>query len=144
MIPAELQFGVDLDSVRERLKGLEYFLAVEDVETAGRAIEEQNAYPPAIYVSIASEGAEQAQRIGDPSQRVTVVLSALYCEPLARSDRETRDRIDLTRRMVIRRLFQWKPAGAQQAFRYDRSLIRAMGAGLIWGEVLMRTSYRLS
>lgn len=142
--PDPLDFAVDLDDVRERIKVLRYFLTVDDIETASRAIEAENAAPPAAFVSIQSETAEANKTIGGHSQRVSVSLSVLFCEPLARSDRETRDVMERTRKALIRQLVAWTPRNAGKALQYERYLLRAVGAGLIWGEVLFRTEYRLT
>lgn len=139
-----LDFAIDLDDVRERLKGLGYFNDVQDAESAALAIQEENGRPPMAYVSVASETAEKNKTIGGHSQRVSVVLSVLFSQQLALGTGETRDAIEETRKSIIRLLTAWTPKGAGDALNYERYLIRGYGVGVIWAEVLFRTSYRLT
>lgn len=137
-----LVFGVDLDSVVARLKALDVFVSVSDIEAATVAIEEAKAIPPMAFVSVASETAEPNKTIGGHSQRVTVVVSTLFCIKAYRRDDESRHATDLMRRTVIRQLTAWKPEGAERGLNYNRFLMRGIIDGLIWGEVLTSTVYR--
>lgn len=139
-----LDFAIDLDDVRERIKGMGYFLSVEDVESASIAIQEENARTPAAYVSIASESGQEIRSTVGHSSRVAVTLSVLFSQQAALATGETRDAIETTRKSLIRMLYGWTPKGAEKALEYDRYLIRGYGVGVIWAEVLFRTSYRLS
>jgi len=139
-----LDFAVDLDDVRDRLLLLQYFVSVTDVADAVQAIEDFPAVPPAAYVSIASETAQPNQLIGGHAQRVLTTISVLFCEQAARQDRDTRDRMEATRKAIIRQLIAWTPNRAAGPLQYARYLLRASGDGLVWGEVLFSTSYRVS
>lgn len=139
-----LDFAIDLDDVRERIRGMNYFLSVEDAESAAIAIQEENARPPAAFVSVASETAAPNKTIGGHSQEVSVVLSVLFSQQLALASGETRDAIEETRKAIIRLLTAWTPKGAGKALEYERYLIRGYGVGVIWAEVLFRTRYRLT
>lgn len=145
-----LDFGVDLASVRDRLTALSYFLTVEDIRAANEILSAGDGFafqPPAAFVSTASETAERDRIMsgaGGHAQRVNVTISVLFAEASARFDRGVDDQIELTRKAITRQLLYWTPAGASSAMQYDRYLLRAQGAGVVWGEVLFRTSYRLS
>lgn len=142
--PDPLAFAVDLESVRARFEALSYFLAVLDIQAATEAIQEEIARPPMAFVSVASETAEANKLIGGHSQRVFVTLSVLFCEQVARAAKDTRDAMERTRKAVIRQGMAWTPEGAEKALEYDRYLLRGMSGGVIWGEVLFRTSYRVT
>lgn len=143
-----LAFGIDLDSVRERIKGLEYFVAVEDLAAASEALSGDDGLSfnaPAAFASIASETAEPDRTTGGRhSQRVSVTLSILFAESSARADRDGTDRADRTRRALIAQLAGWTPTGAGAPLQYVRYLIRATGGGYVWGEVMLTTSFRLT
>lgn len=137
-----LDFGVNLDSVVDRLKALKYFVDVSDIEAATVAIEEVRGLPPAAFVSVASETAERNKLIGGHAQRVTVSVSTLFCIKAASRLGDRRHATDRVKRAVMRQLVNFKPEGALDALQYDRFLMRGIIDGLIWGEVLTRTSYR--
>ncbi len=143
-MPHELAFAVDLDSVRDRLSTLSYFNSVTNLQEATIAIESMNALPPAAFVAVASETAEPNKTIGDFVQRVNVTISILFCVPAERADGKAGDDLEDARKAVIRILLGWVPERALGQLQFQRYLLRASGEGLIWGEVLMTTSYRLS
>lgn len=136
--------GIDLDSVVARLKAAQVFTTVEDIEAATVAIEEARSVPPAAYVSVASETAEPNKLIGRHAQRVTVVISTLFCIKAYRRDAESRHALDRVKRIVLAQLVGWKPDGGEVAFEYQRFLMRGIIDGVIWGEVLTRSTYRIS
>ncbi|MBA3668433.1 MAG: hypothetical protein H0W65_12065 [Sphingomonas sp.] len=103
-----------------------------------------NALPPAAFVAVASETAEPNKTIGDFVQRVNVTISILFCVPAERADGKAGDDLEDARKAVIRILLGWVPERALGQLQFQRYLLRASGEGLIWGEVLMTTSYRLS
>ncbi len=138
-----LDFGPDLDHVRRRVADLSYFNSVTDLQAATVAIVEMNALPPAAFVSIASETAEPNKLVTTISQRVNVTISTLFCVPVERASGCAGDEMDETRRAVIRILLGFTPDRAEKPLEYDRFLLRVSEDGLIWGEVLMRTCYRL-
>lgn len=138
-----LDFGIDLDDVRERLRTLRYFLTVEGIEDGTTAIEEGCAMPPSAYASIASETAEPNKLIGNKRQRVNVVVSVLYAENAARIDGERRDTVDATKKAVIAIMRNWTPKGAIRALEYDRFRQRAIIDGTIWAEVLFTSAYEV-
>lgn len=144
--PAPLNFAIDLGSIQDRLKALNYFLTVEDVQSAGTALNSEHDICPAAYVSIASETADPRMNIdgGGYAQEVEVSISILFAEYLARMDHETRDLVERTRKAIIRQLIAWTPEGAGRSMRYDRYLLRAMDDRAVYGEVIMRTRYRLT
>lgn len=141
---SDLDFAVDLESVRERLSALSYFTSVTNLQDATVAIENMNALPPAAFVAVASETGEPNKTIGDFAQRVNVTISILFCVPAERADGKAGDELEDTRKAVIRILLGWVPDRALGQLQFQRYLLRASGDGLIWGEVLMTTSYRLS
>lgn len=150
-IPPELEFGIDLASVKARLEGLGYFLSVTDLSDAVEALEKQAAfYPPAAFVSISSETPEPNRIIshGDPApnfhQRTRVTLSILFVERTARADGKKTERVEKTRRAIIRQLLAWRPEGATRYCEYQGYALRATGDGMIWGEVKMVTEYDLT
>lgn len=139
-----LAFGVDLKSVRDRLLAVGYFLDVFDMLDLADAMEEAPAIPPAAFVQVAGESAEPNVLIQGYRQRVTISLSVVFVESAARLDRTTKDKLERTRKMIIRQLIGWKPTGADKALEFDRYLLRAVGEGLVYGECLFRTSYSLT
>jgi len=139
-----LAFAVDLEDVRKRLCSLSYFTDVSCLQEAMLDLDKGiSGIPPLAYVSTASETAERNKLIGDISQRVTQVVSVLFCVPLERADEKPRDVVEETRKAVIRILLGWTPAGAEKGLEYDRFLLRVSRDALVWGEVLMRTTYHL-
>lgn len=142
-----LAFGVDLEDVRERLSSLKYFTTVERLQDFVLDIEEGvSGTPPLAYVSVASETAEPNKLSGGPdawSQRVTVTVSVLFCIPASRADEKPMDDVEDARKAVVRMLLAWTPKGAESPFQFARFLLRDSRDGLIWSEVLMRTSYHL-
>jgi hypothetical protein len=145
-MPGELDFAVDLEDVRARVGTLHYFTAVETLQEATLQLENLSGIPPLAYVTTASETAEANKLMGGPdawSQRVTTDVSILFCVPAERAAGAARDELEATRRAVIRILLAWTPKGAESPFQYRRFLLRASQDGLIWGEVIMRTSYHL-
>lgn len=139
-----LDFSIDLTTIRERLKLLNYFIDVEGIEEAAYAMENETGYPPRAYVSVASETAEPNKLIGGIAQVVHVSISILFCEPYVRSDQPTRDVVEKTRRAIIRQLVGFVPDRAERFLEYDRYTLRAISGGCIWGEVLFRTRYRFT
>lgn len=145
-----LAFGIALADVRDRLKLMNYFVTLEDIRAATEILDREEGFgfrAPAAFTSIASEAADRDRKMSGATghiQRVNVSLSVLFAESVARSGRDADDRVDLTRKAIIRQLIYWTPSGASSALQYDRYLLRATGLGNVWGEVLFRTSYRLS
>ena len=141
-----LDFGIDLEDVRQRYLGMKYFVSVTDIQAATEILRDPDAMgfvPPAAFVSIASETAEPNKTIGGHAQRVNVTLSILFAVPSARLDHGADDEVEQTRKAVIRMGLAWRPKGAAAALDYQRYLLRASGQGLVWGEVLFSTSYQL-
>jgi hypothetical protein len=141
---SELDFAPDLNSIRERVAALSYFTDVRTLQEAALDLEEMNGIPPLAYVSTASETAEPNKLIGSISQRVSTRISVLFCVPAERADDKTRDELEEARKAVIRILLGWTPLRAEKPFEFDRFLLRASRDGLLWGEVLMLTTYRLT
>ncbi len=139
-----LDFAVDLESVRDRVAALGYFVSVRDIQAATEAIVDEIVLPPAAFVSVAAETAERNNVIGGHSQRVTVTLSVLFAEQVQRAAADTRDRVELTRKAVMRQLIAWTPRNAAASLEYDRYLLKGMSGNVIWCEVLFRTSYRFT
>lgn len=141
--PDPIAFGIDLDSVRDRVLGLGYFTSVEGIEDATTAIEFGSTQPPQAWVSIAAESAEPNKIIGRTAQRVNATLSVLYAENAARADGGRPDQVDRDKRAIIAQLRNWTPGGAIKACEYDRFRQRAIIDGVIYAEVLFLTSYRI-
>lgn len=144
-MPDPLDFGIDLDDVAERVKGLGYFLTVGDLAAAVDAIEGRIPFkPPAAFVSLPGEQAEGGNTIsaGGYSQTIGARVSILFCEKTDRADGKARASVDRTRKALMRQLTAWTPLGAGKALEYDRYQIRQTGAGLIWAEVLFLSRYR--
>ncbi len=139
-----LDFAVDLDTVRDRLKTLDYFNGVTTIQDGTVAAESLDLLPPWAFVSVASEKASPNKLIGGHRQLVAVSISILFAVPAERADGETGDVVEDTRKAVIRILLAWTPGRAEKALQYERYQLRATGDGLVWGEVLMGTEYFLS
>jgi hypothetical protein len=141
---ASLDFGLDLTEVRDRVRTLSYFTDVLSLEDATLDLQKGiEGIPPLAYVSTVSETASPNRLTGTLAQRVTVKVSVLFCIPIARADKAAREEMDETRKAVVRILLGWRPTNALDWLEYDRFLLRASDDGLLWGEVLMSTSYRL-
>lgn len=138
----DLNFGIDLSTIVDRLLGLGYFVLVEDLQEAAVTIENETAVPPAAFVGVASETAELNKLIGGRAQRVTCRISILFVEMLSRADGALVDTIEQTRKAIIRQLVGFTPGRALSALEYERYQPRAQGDGLFWGEVIFVTSYR--
>lgn len=139
-----LDFGIDLDSIAARLADLGYFNGVEGIERASTAFDEIDYLPPYAFVSNAAESAERMKRIGaGEAYQVTVDFSVLFCIPAERRDEKAVEVVEKARRAVMRQLLQWTPDGAECPLRYRRWLVKSVGGGLIWGEVIMWATYRL-
>lgn len=145
MADPALDFGVDLDSVRDRVMTLSYFNGATTIQDGTLAIENVSVLPPWAFVSVARETAEPNRTAtGAKRQRVAVTISILFAVPAERADGETGDVVEEARKAVIRILLAWTPRGAEKALEYQRYQLRATGDGLVWGEVLMGTEYLLS
>lgn len=140
-----LEFGLDEDEIRDRVRALSYFTEVLTLDDATLDLENGvQGTPPLAYVSVVSETADRNRLTGTLAQRVTVVVSVLFCIPAERADGKVRAEIRKARKAVVRILLGWKPTNALDWLEYDRFLLRASRDGLLWGEVLMRTTYRLT
>jgi len=139
----ELDFAVDLDSIRDRLSSLAYFTAVESLQEGTLNIENLIGIPPLAFVSTVSETAEKNKLVGAWSQRVTPTISVLFCIPAESASGSAGDELEAARKAIIRILLGWTPTGAEDPLSYSRFLLRASRDGLIWGEVLMTTTYHL-
>jgi hypothetical protein len=138
-----LDFAIDLGSVRRQVETLGYFNSVTDVQKATTAIEQLDAHPPAAFVSVSSEVAEKNRLATGLAQRVNVTISCLFAILSERADGRADDEMEAVRKAVIRILLGFTPDRALKPLEYDRYALRAAGDGLVWGEVLMRTSYDL-
>jgi hypothetical protein len=136
-----LDFAIDLSDVRDRLRSLSYFTDVQDMQEATLDLENLSGIPPLAYVSTVSETAEENKTTGGWSQRVTSDISVLFCVPAERADERPRDVVEDTRKAVIRILVGWQPKGAEYPLAYVRFLLRASRDGLVWAEVITRTTY---
>lgn len=140
-----LDFGIDLDDVRQRIEAMAYFLSVTGIFEASEALDETiAAAPPAAFVGVATEVAAPNRLIGGHSQHVDVSLSILFVESVSRFDRRGKDQLERTRKALIRQLIAWKPRNAQEGLQYQAYRVVALGDGLAWGEVTFATSYRVS
>lgn len=137
-------FGPDFDAIRDRIASLGYFVTVTDIQSAAMAIEDSLGVPPMAFLSTASETAEPNKTIGGHAQRVTARLSVLFAIGTERAAHDGKDASEQLRKALIRLLIGWTPPGALGPLQYDRYLVRSVGDGLFWGEVLFVTSYRLS
>lgn len=142
-----LDFAINLDDVRDRAKGLGYFLSVTDILEAAEALDPERgvaARPPAAFVAVSSERAGANKLIQGYAQRVEVEVAVLFVESAARADRQSRDQLERTRKAVIRQFLNWRPGGAEKGLEYLRYRVVSVGNGLAWGEVTFRATYRLS
>jgi len=139
----ETLFGVDLIAVRDRLRSLEYFNSVDDIQAGSEAIQGLKPFtPPAAFVSIARESYERNRYAsGGHGQRATVNLSVLFCVPAERADGRQSDEVEAARKVILAQLIGWTPAGAQQALEAVSYNVRLIADGLVWGEWLFRTSF---
>lgn len=144
--PDPLAFGVDVNSVRDRVAGLGTFLLVGDIQTAEEALAGTLPFtPPAAFVSIVNEQAEPNRiAAGGFSQRVGVRLSVLFAIKAQRALDDVRDEMERTRKAIIRQLVAFVPEGAEKGLGYDRYVLKRIDAGLCWGEVLFLASYRFT
>lgn len=145
---------IDLSSVRAEVRNIEAildpgvaaggFLSVSDWSSASDAIEHGNAIPPAAYVTLSRETpAPNRLASGGRAQRVTAIVSCLFCLGAERADDERADPMEVARGAIIAKLIGFKPAGAIDAFDYAGYQLRAEGGGLVWGEVLFSASWDL-
>lgn len=147
---AALAFAIDLDDVRDRIKAIGYFVNVEDIRASTEILSSDEGFafvPPAAFVSVASEKAQRDKVMSGASfhaQRVDVTISVLFAEAAVSFNRGADDQVERTRKAIIRQLIFWTPKRAAIALQYQRYLLRATGNGLVWGEVLFNTSYRLT
>lgn len=140
-----LAFGIDLESVRQRVLALNYFTSVTDVLDASEALDGLLAgLPPAAFVGVANERAAPNKIIGGHSQRTSVEVAVLFAESAARADRRSHDQLERTRKAVIRQLVAWQPAGGERGLNYVRYRVVSIGDGLAWGEATFETTYLLS
>jgi len=120
------------------------FLSVSDWSSATAAIEDGDAIPPALYVSLARETPDANRTSTGPrAQRVRSTISFLFCLPAERADDERADPLEVARGAIIANQLGFKPAGALAGFAYAGYALRAEGGGLVWGEVLMSSSWDL-
>jgi hypothetical protein len=140
----ELEFAVDLESVRQRLCQLTYFTSVTNLQDSTLVADQLNAIPPAAFVAVTNERAEPNKTIGGFAQRVNVSISILFCVPAERADNKAGDDLEDARKAVIRILLGWVPDRAESMLQFQGYAIKAAGDGLLWGEVIMTTSYRLT
>jgi len=143
--PATL-FGVDLESIRDRLRLLQFFNSVDDVQAGAEAIQGRVPFtPPAAFVNVGDETyARNRYAAGGHGQRGEVEVSVLLCFPSNRADGEVGDEVEQGRKVVIAQLVAWQPAGAIKPLEVKRSRIRLIEAGLIWVEVTFRTAFDLN
>ena len=135
---------IDLKSVRDRLDALGIFLSVEDTVSAGEAIEQFNAPPPAAFVSTARESAAGNTLATSFRQKVTQTVSVLWVVGAERATRDNNDPMEEIRSAIIRDLTGWTPEGSASRFEYMSYSLRFIGEGLIWGEALFAGSYYIT
>jgi hypothetical protein len=137
--------GVDLAEIRDRLKTLNYFTSVSDIQSAAQIIEGDISFlPPAAFVMVESESFEKNRyAAGGHGQRATVILSVLFCVPSQRAADDLSDEVEQARRAVRDVLKGWQPPGAQIALDASRYRVRLINDGLVWSEWLFRTTYDL-
>lgn len=144
---------IDLSDVRQQVRGIDApmvpgiagFLTVSDWSSASEAIATGNAAPPAAYVTLSREQPEPNRLAsGGRAQRVRATISVLFCLPAERADDERADPVEIARGAIIARLVGFKPGGALKAFDYAGYALRAEADGLVWGEVLVSTSWDLT
>jgi hypothetical protein len=139
-------FGVDLASIRDRLRLLDYFNSVDDVQAGAEAIEGRVPFsPPAAFVNVGDESyAKNRLAAGGHAQRAEVNISVLICIASARADGGLGDEVEQARKVVIAQLVAWQPDGATKPLEVNRWRIRLIDAGLIWGEIQFRTAFDLA
>lgn len=143
---------INLSDVRSKVReitapivpGVNGFLTVSDWSSATDAIENGGANPPAAYVSLSRETPDRNRlSSGGRAQRVRSVVSILFALPAENADDERADPMEVARGSIIAKLVGYKPGGAVQGFDYAGYSLRAEGNGLVWGEVLVSTSWDL-
>lgn len=140
-----LDFGVDLGDVATRARAMKYFTSVTDILEASEVLDETiPARAPAAFVAISAERAEENKTIGGHSQRVRVEVTIMFVEQAARMDQGTRDRMDATKRAIVRQFVAFTPKGAGERLNYARYRVIKIGGGFAFGEVSFTTSYRLT
>jgi len=143
---------IDLSDVRAKVReidapiapGVSGFLTVSDWSSASDAMENGNAVPPAAYVTLGREQPDKNRlSSGGRAQRVNSVVSVLFCLASERADDERADPMEIARGSIIAKLVGFKPGGAVAALDYAGYGLRGEGGGLVWGEVLLSTSWDL-
>jgi hypothetical protein len=144
---------IDLSDVRERVRtitapiapGVAGFLTVSDWSSASDAMDNGDANAPAAYVTLSREQPD-GNRLssGGRAQRVRSTVSILFCLASQRADDERTDPLEVARGSIIATLVGFKPGGAVKGLDYAGYSLRAEGGGLVWGEVLMSTSWDLT
>lgn len=120
------------------------FLTVSDWSSATDAIDNGNANPPALYVTLSRETPDKNRLTsGGRAQRVRSIVSCLFCLGAERADDERSDPIEIARGSVIAKLVGFRPGGAVDALDYAGYQLRQEGDGLVWGEVLLACSWDL-
>lgn len=142
----ETLFGVDLESIRERLETLGYFTSVQDIQGGAEALSGLTAFlPPAAFVSVARESYEGNKlATGGHSQRANPVVSILFCVPSQRADNAAGDEVEQARKAIAGLLKGWQPPGAMKPLELVDYRVRLIADGLVWGEWQMKTAFALS
>jgi hypothetical protein len=120
------------------------FLAVSDWSSATDAIMNGDAPTPALYVSLSREQPDKNRMTsGGRAQRVRSTVSLLFCLAAERASGERADPIEIARGALIDSFVGYSPPGAVAAVDYAGYSIRQEDDGLVWGEVLVSTSWDL-
>lgn len=139
-----LEFGIDLDDVTERLKGMNYFTSVQGIMDAAEALDDVlPAVAPAAFVGISRENAERNKLIGGYRQLVLVTMAVLFVEATGRFDRNSDKALDTARKGVTRMLIGWTPKGCEKPLSYVSYRVVTIGDGQAWGEVSFDTAYHI-
>lgn len=134
--------AIDLESIRARLKELNLFTSITDVESAAVAMETA-ARPPAAFVAVASERAAPNKMQGVHDQRVAVKIAVLFVVAAQIKSGKRPDIVEDTRLAIIGKLTAWTPLGGVAAFNYDAFDILRMGGGQIWAQCTFDTAWTI-
>lgn len=138
-----------IQSVIERLKGLDAFKVVAGAAEFDAAATATSAPTPAAYVLLAAEkasGDRGGTTGGLVTQRVDVLLGVVYCvRNQARADLGSGAVVDHEHYTALARsrLLGFTPVGAQMPIEFQAGRLMRYGAGTLWWQDTFRTQYRI-
>jgi len=133
--------AIDLASVRSRVNATGVFRKVSDVLALADAMENPGSLLPAAFVVAAAEAAEPSKTMGAHRQRITARVSVAFAVQAQPYAEHRSDEVEALRSTVKSQLKGWLAEGAETAFDYVSSNIRAISRGMVWVEVQFSAKY---